>query len=266
VSSPNGSLGVRAWYNLVADAFVRRYEGEGGWYLARCEEDLLHRHCELRDRAVLDLGTGGGRLLPRLAPIAKRVVAVDLSEALLARAPRLSGVSLVQGDGLGLGIRNDVFDVVISLGLCEYLADLKLFLAEVARVLRPGGQVAFTYHQLAAYRNPIDEAPDTPYFGRTVAERSRFWSKQRHRRRAVLAALERAGFDRPRMHRVFFRASEKFNGLARGFGEASVARGALCFGAIASERVLSDVLRPLTQHTTGNILVIARKSGAVDHI
>jgi SAM-dependent methyltransferase len=255
----NSPSGVRAWYNLVADSFVERYEGDAGWYLARCEEDLLHRECRLHEASVVDLGTGGGRLLPRLAPVAKRVVAVDLSEVLLARAPRLPKVALLQGNGLSLGLRGEMFDVVVSLGLCEYLEDLGGFLSEAARVLRPGGQIAFTYHQLAPYRRPIAEAPETPYFGRTVAERSRFWSKQRHRREAVLAALARAGFVQPKTHRVFFRASATLDRWARRSGEASFRRRAIRLGAIASERFFSDVLRPLTQHTTGNVLVVARK-------
>lgn len=261
MNGPNDTLGVRAWYNLVAEAFVRRYDGDSGWYLARCEEDLLHSLCALRDARVLDLGTGGGRLLPRLAPVARRVTAVDLSEALLARAPRLPRVGLVQANALDLGLRSDAFDIVISLGLCEYVADLDPFLAQVARVLRPGGQIAFTYHQLAAYRGPVAEPPEASYFGRTVAERSRFWSKQRHRRRAVLDALGRAGFIEPQMHRVFFRASGRLDAIARRFDEGSPPRRALRLAALAAERTLSNSLRRVTQHSTGNVLATARKPG-----
>ena len=260
VSSPNDALGVRAWYNLVADAFVRRYDGDGAWYLERCEEDLLHRHCHLRGASVLDLGTGGGRLLPRLSPVARRITAVDLSEALLARAPRLPNVSLLQANALHLGLRDEAFDVVISLGLCEYLWDLDPFLAQVARVLRPGGQIAFTYHQLADYRGPVSEAPETSYFGHTVAERSRFWSKQRHRRSAVLAALTRAAFVKPQTHRVFFKASGKCDVIARRFGAGTLGRQTFRLAALASERALSDALRALTQYSTGNVLVVAQKA------
>lgn len=265
VSMPDDTLGVRAWYNLVADAFVRRYDGDSGWYLARCEEDLLHTLCRFRDASVLDLGTGGGRLLPRLAGVARRVTAVDLSEGLLARAPRLPKVGLVQGNALDLGLRDATFDVVVSLGLCEYVADLDPFLAQVARVLRAGGQIAFTYHQLAPYRTPVTEPPEASYFGHTIAERSRFWSKQRHRRSDVVTALARAGFVSPRMYRVFFRASGSFDALARRFDERSQARRAFRFAALAAERTLGRGLRALTQHSTGNVLVIARKARENHH-
>jgi SAM-dependent methyltransferase len=265
VSAPNDTLAVRAWYNLVADAFVGRYDGDSGWYLARCEEDLVHSLCCLRDACVLDLGTGGGRLLPRLASVARKVYALDLSEALLARAPRLPKVSLIQGNALNLGMRDDAVDVVISLGLCEYISPLDPFLKEVARVLRPGGQIAFTYHQLAAYRRPVAEAPEASYFGHTVAERSRFWSKQRHCRSAVLGALARCGYVEPKMHRVFFRASSELDTLARRFNEGTLGRRAMRLAALGAERTLSDGLRAVTQHATGNVLVIAQNAGASRH-
>ncbi|MGE0039765.1 MAG: class I SAM-dependent methyltransferase [Vicinamibacterales bacterium] len=258
--APGGdAAGVRAWYNLVADAFARRYDGESGWYLRCCEEDLLHAVVDFRGRVVLDLGTGAGRLLPRLAPIARAVVAVDLSEALLARAPRLPGTALLQMNALDLGLRAGAVDVVVSLGLCEYVEDLAPFLAEAVRVLRPGGRLAFTYHQLAARRQLVEEPPDMPYFGRTVGERSRFWTKRRHRRAAVLAAMREAGLVRPRPYRVFFRASATLEGWSRRFGDGSAGRRLLRLGALAAERTLGRGLRPLTVATTGNVLMIAEK-------
>lgn len=253
---------VRAWYNLVADSFLQRYEGEQAWYLARCEEDLLHRLLPLAGSRVLDLGTGGGRLVARLSSVARDVVAADLSEALLARAPRLPNVHYAQMNALQLGFPAQAFDVVISLGLCEYLSDLGGFLHEAHRVLRPGGTLAFTYHQLSTWRPPVVEAPDTPYFGRTVGERSLYWQKQRHRRREVLAAVAGAGFVDARPHRVFFRPSAALDAFARSMRAGSVARRAARFGAATVESGLARTLRPVTQHFTGNVLLVARKPRA----
>jgi SAM-dependent methyltransferase len=253
---------VRDWYNLVADAFVRRYEGESGWYLARCEEDLVHAVCDLDGRDVLDLGTGHGRLLPRLATRARRLVGVDLSEALLRRAPRARGIALAQMDALDLGFRAAAFDTVLCLGLFEYVEDLDPFLAEIARVTRAGGQVAFTYHQRARYRAVPDEPPHTVYFGRTVEERSRFWTKRRHRRAEVREALVQAGFRPARHYRLFFRASAAAHGLAQAWPERSLRRRTLRLAVPGVERGLGRSLRPLTQHSTGNVLVVAERVAA----
>lgn len=250
---------VRQWYNLVADTFVRRYDGDSGWYLARCEEDLVHAVCALDGRDVLDIGTGHGRLLPLLRARARRIVGVDVSEALLCRAPRAPGIGLAQMNALDLAFRPGTFDTVVSLGLFEYVADLERFLAEIARVLRPGGELAFTYHQRARYRSPADEPLQAEYFGRTVEERSRFWSKRRHHRRDVRAALERTGF-RPRRHyRLFFRASALIHAHAHAFPERSRLRQACRAAVPLVESALGRSLRTLTQHSTGNVLVIAER-------
>jgi SAM-dependent methyltransferase len=251
---------VRAWYNLVADSFVRRYDGASGWYLARCEEDLLYAVCPCEGRDVLDLGTGAGRLLPRLAAVARRVVAADVAEALLARVPR-TDARLVQMDAADSAIRSEAFDVVVSLGLFEYVHDLDRFLAEIARMLRPGGRVALTYHQIAVYRRPVEESPEAGYFGRTVGERSRYWVKRRHRGRDVRAALRRAGFTGVRAYRLFFRVPQLLLALAERAPEAS-RRRVLLRGAVPMlEAGLGRALRPLTQFSTGNVLIVAVRGG-----
>lgn len=249
---------VRAWYNMVADTFVRRYEGASGWYLARSEEDLLHAVCPCQGRDVLDLGTGAGRLLPRLGAVARRVVAVDVAEALLARVPR-TGARLVQMDAAESAIRSESFDVVVSLGLFEYVQDLDRFLGEIARMLRPGGRLALTYHQIAAYRRPVEEPPEARYFGRTVAERSRYWTKRRHHRREIRAALARAGFTDLRAYRLFFRAPQLVLALAERAPDASRRRAILRRAVPALEAALARGLRPLTQFSTGNVLVVAER-------
>jgi 2-polyprenyl-3-methyl-5-hydroxy-6-metoxy-1,4-benzoquinol methylase len=251
---------VREWYNLVADVFVRRYDGEAGWYFERCEEDLLHAVCPCAGRDVLDLGTGGGRLLPRLSALARRVVGADISEALLSRAPRAHRMALLQMDALDPALRPQSFDVVVSLGLFEYVEDLDRFLAAIASVLRPGGRLAFTYHQIAAYRQARDEAFDAPYFGRTVGERSRYWSKRRHHRGTVHAALGRAGFEAVRGYRLFFRAPRVVFGVGSRFAEGSARRRLLRRAVPALERFLARRLRLLTQFSTGNVLIVATRA------
>jgi len=250
---------VRAWYNLIADTFVRRYDGDSGWYLARCEEDLVHAVCRLDGREVLDLATGHGRLLPRLRPRARRVVGVDVCDALIRRAARGPGIALAQMDALDLAFRPGTFDTVISLGLFEYVEDLDPFLAEIARVTRAGGQVAFTYHQRALYRAAPEEPSNSVSFGRTVAERSGFWTKRWHRHADVRAALVRTGFRPQRHYRLFFRASAAVHGLVCAFPERSIRRRTLRVAVPMVECGLARSLRPVTQHSTGNVLVVAER-------
>jgi ubiquinone/menaquinone biosynthesis C-methylase UbiE len=251
---------VRAWYNLVADAFVQRYDDRSGWYFARCEEDLLYSVCRLKDRRVLDLGTGAGRLLPRLSNVARFVAAADISEALLRKSPHVPRTALLQMNALDLGFRAATFDAVVSLGLFEYVADLDPFLAEIRRVLRPSGQVAFTYHQAPADRAVDGEPMNAPYFGRTIGERAQYWSKRRHERGEIRRTLARHGFRNVRGYRVFFRVPQQLYGLSSRFAPASPADRVLRGSAVIADRVLGRVLRPVTQFWTGNVLVVADAS------
>lgn len=97
--------------------------------------------------AVLDLGTGTGRMLELLAPVAERAVGVDQSPAMLnlarTRLERegLRNVQLRQGDIYALPVERDGYDLVIVHQVLHYLDDPSRALREAARTLRPGGRL-----------------------------------------------------------------------------------------------------------------------------
>jgi SAM-dependent methyltransferase len=93
---------------------------------------------------TLDLGTGTGRNLPLLGPGA-RAVGVDPHADALARARR-RGIPLVVARAEALPFRTGAFDtVVVGLVLCS-VEDPDAALAEVRRVLRPGGALRLLEH------------------------------------------------------------------------------------------------------------------------
>jgi SAM-dependent methyltransferase len=120
-------------------------------YFARFSALIKTRACGHVDARenVLDLGCGPGYLA---AEIAERVgssgsgsvLGVDPSRSMLAVAARRDGaaaVQLVVGDGLGLPVTAGTFDAVTATQVYEYVPDMPAALAEVARVLRPGGRL-----------------------------------------------------------------------------------------------------------------------------
>jgi len=100
---------------------------------------------------VLDIGCGLGRLTRVLAARAGRVVALDVSAEMLRRArelsPHLDNVEWVHGDGRTLHpLPDDSLDAVVSFVVFQHLPDPELtlgYVAEMGRVLRPGGWAAF---------------------------------------------------------------------------------------------------------------------------
>ncbi len=98
-------------------------------------------------RAVLDLGTGTGRMLELVAPRAARAVGVDQSPAMLALARSridqsgLRNTQLRQGDIYAPPIERDGYDLVIVHQVLHFLDDPARALREAARALRPGGRL-----------------------------------------------------------------------------------------------------------------------------
>ena len=101
---------------------------------------------------VLEIGPGGGRWSVVLAPRAERLIVVDVAQKPLELiAERLAGadnVECVLSDGASLpGVADGSVDAVWSFDVFVHIRprDQAAYLAEVARVLRPGG-IAAIHH------------------------------------------------------------------------------------------------------------------------
>jgi demethylmenaquinone methyltransferase/2-methoxy-6-polyprenyl-1,4-benzoquinol methylase/ArsR family transcriptional regulator len=112
-------------------------------------------------QAILDCGTGTGRILELLAPRADRAVGIDQSPQMLslarARLERagLRHVVLRQADLYALPVERGAYDLVIFHQVLHYLDDPARALREAVRALRPGGRllvVDFAPHEEEALR------------------------------------------------------------------------------------------------------------------
>jgi ubiquinone/menaquinone biosynthesis C-methylase UbiE len=114
---------------------------------SRVEAAILEMVGDKLIRSVLDLGTGTGRMLELIAPIADRAVGVDQSPAMLALARSridhigLRKTQLRQGDIYAPPIERDGYDLVIIHQVLHFLDDPARALREAARALRPGGRM-----------------------------------------------------------------------------------------------------------------------------
>ena len=91
-------------------------------------------------RVLLDAGCGGGLLAPHVRGKGYRHVGVDLGRpGLRQAAPR--GLTPVNGDVTALPLADRSADVVVAGEILEHVTDLPATVAELCRVLRPGGLV-----------------------------------------------------------------------------------------------------------------------------
>jgi len=94
------------------------------------------------DEVILDIGAGRGNhyaCLMREQP-AVTYFALDLSPNLLQCHP-CAADHLTLGDAMRLPYSDDCFDIVMANHMLYHLADIETGLAEIKRVLKPGGRV-----------------------------------------------------------------------------------------------------------------------------
>lgn len=175
--------------------------------------------------AVLDVSTGTGFTAHALTELGARVVAADLAPKMLRHALSESPGDLrgVLSDTQRLGFSGDVFDVVTCRHAFHHYPDGAAALAEMARVVRPGGRVviadtvapddpwvAAEMHALEIARDPSHIRNRTvaefhraiAHVGFAVDETADAWSDQ-----TFEAWCERTGTDRDLQERLWWRFS-----------------------------------------------------------
>ena len=138
----------------AAETYFARHAGE--WdelrALHSADADVETRLAEaLADSplgALLDIGTGTGRMAELFAPHADRIVALDknlemlrVARAKLQHLPTAQ-IELVQGDFADLPFADASFDTVVLHQVLHFAADPLPALAEAGRVTRGGGRIA----------------------------------------------------------------------------------------------------------------------------
>jgi len=129
---------------------IKRYDtGDEQWFLGI----PLARALEMIPAPlVLDVATGTGRLpraLLRQPPFAGRVIGLDLSRRMLRQAVRRTSqfadrLTFIWQDAGRIPFDDDTFDAVTCLEALEFTLHPREVLAELVRVLRPGGVLLTT--------------------------------------------------------------------------------------------------------------------------
>ena len=99
---------------------------------------------DLRGKLVLDGGCGVGGLTKALVAGGARVVALDIGPSLAATTRARYGCAAVVGTLSAIGLAADSFDVVFSTEAIEHTPDPRRSVAELYRLVKPGGHLAIT--------------------------------------------------------------------------------------------------------------------------
>ena len=112
---------------------------------------LLEHFGELNGRRLLDVGCGKGRfarVFQERYPQAS-IVAFDLAEAMLRRVP--GGIHACAGSMTALPFPTASFDGAYATESLEHAVDIEAAVAEICRVVKPGGRVAIIDKNVRAW-------------------------------------------------------------------------------------------------------------------
>jgi SAM-dependent methyltransferase len=183
VGATESARANRRWWDAAAPAYLAEHGRDLGdddflWCPEGLREADAHLLGDVAGRRVLEVGCGSAPCSRWLRRAGAFAVALDVSGGMLAHAARLNratglDVALVQADAGALPLRDGSVDLACSaFGGLPFVAEAGAVLAEVARVLVPGGRfVASVNHPM---RWPMPDSPDpadlrvtSSYFDRT---------------------------------------------------------------------------------------------------
>lgn len=154
---------IRASREALAEDYFARHAGEWDELRAlhtpdvQVEEQLVRMLADAPLGAVLDIGTGTGRMAELFADDAERIVALDknlemlrVARAKLQHLPAAQ-IELVQGDFADLPFAAASFDTVLLHQVLHFAQEPEVAIAEAARVTRGGGRIAIV--DFAAHTN-----------------------------------------------------------------------------------------------------------------
>lgn len=164
----------RSWWDADAPAYQAehgRFLGDADFVwcperLREADAALLGPAADLVGRRILEIGCGAASCARWLVDRGADAVGLDLSAGMLREARLASGrtgtdVPLVQADATHLPFPDDAFDLACSaFGAVPFVADSGGLMAEVARVLRPGGHWVFAVNHPMRWIFPDDPGED----------------------------------------------------------------------------------------------------------
>jgi len=142
---------IEQYNDRLAKVYDEATGGEFKWKAAKESTKILLPKLGKQSK-ILDLGIGTGQSSERFYQLGHTIVGLDISEAMLKvlkkKFPRIKTHKHDLEKGLkSLDFKPDSFDVVIGVGIFEFIKDLKKLFEQIARVTKRNGFLCFTFEE-----------------------------------------------------------------------------------------------------------------------
>ncbi|PQM50448.1 class I SAM-dependent methyltransferase [Mycolicibacter virginiensis] len=164
---PTGTPPSDSTLTLTGERTIPGLDVENYWFR---RHEVVYQQLAPRcsGREVLEAGFGEGYGADLIAGVAQRVIGVDYDDSAVAHVrARYPRVEAVQGNLAELPLPDAAVDVVVNFQVIEHLWDQGQFIAECARVLRPGGLLMVSTPNRITF-SPGRDTPINPFHTREL--------------------------------------------------------------------------------------------------
>jgi ubiquinone/menaquinone biosynthesis C-methylase UbiE len=123
------------------DVYMNEYDVERRQHLVF---SILLKSVEIKEKQVLEVGSGTGRFSQRIVELGGRLTLVDIGKNLVEAVGSRLGCRGIVADACDLPFEDNCFDLVISSECIEHTLDPSKAIREMCRVCKPGGTVCLT--------------------------------------------------------------------------------------------------------------------------
>ena len=151
---------VGHFFDEKSKDYFQGYHGDGpASHSFRIRRERVYQMLgeDFSGKRVLDIGSGPGVMVEYLTAKGAEAHCLDISPEMIAECRHLfdeqKGLHFAVADVGSIPYKDESFDIIIAMGLMEYLFDDRPVLVEMARALKPGGTLIVTLpNQSSPYR------------------------------------------------------------------------------------------------------------------
>jgi len=127
----------KKWYNTLSEEYKKFHK-----HLDNFDKGAFLKFLprETKDKTILELWAGDGRIFSHLIKKPKTYIACDIAERLLNKHPGWKNIKKVICDLEDeLPFKTESIDIVLSFFVIEHIENIEQLFSEISRILKPGG-------------------------------------------------------------------------------------------------------------------------------